>query len=158
MKWAVGTGRCGMENWKRWQKASIESDVQLRALAVERYHNPETPMNYAVEKFEERASKETPGWADCCQFMFMDIINDIDKDPLFVWIVGDKLSVVEGFMRKNAEAERIHPKGWNFAYENKRPLLEWYYDEVNRIIDKNIKDHNLNYELIHTTDMPRYVE
>ena len=155
MRWAVGTGRCGMHNWTRWRNGFVESDPKLRKLAVDYFQDPSTPLDYAYEVFKKRMSLGVDSLADCCQFMFINVISELDKDAEFDWLIRDRKDCIESFMNKPGEDTRIHPKGWDFKYENKQALIEWYYDKVNEIILNNLQGKK--YTLIPTESMPKMV-
>lgn len=130
----------------------MESDARLRKLAIDYFQEPSTPLDYAYEVFKKRADMDVPGVADCCQFMFINVIKQVDPNPHFDWLIRDKKACVDSLFEKSSEAERIHPKGWDFKYENKRELLEWYYDKVNEIIERDVQGSN--FTLIPTESMP----
>lgn len=158
MKWVLGTGRCGMKNYTEWKKGFIHSDQRLREIAVKRYQEKDLTqgdINYAYEVLKTRRDMEVPSVADCCQFMFIDMISYIDPAAEFVWVKRDRENCIRSFMDRGAEDERIHPVGWDFNYQNKRRLLEWYYDEVNRIIEVGLQGKK--FEQIRTEDMPLLV-
>lgn len=137
MIWVLGTGQCGMHRYNNLLGGFIESTQELKELGVKRYHDPKTDVSVAYKVFKDRANKKAGCITDCGQFMFLDVICAVDKTAEFVWLIRkDKQKVVDLFMERVAEDKRIHPKGWDFAYKNKRKLLSWYYDEVNALIEK----------------------
>ena len=148
---AVGTGRCGMNNWAKLVGGYAESEVPLRALAVKYFHDPSTDLSYAVEKFKSRLADPAPGIADCCQHMFINLIHELDPTVEFVWLIREKEACINSFMKKGAENERIHPIGWEFKESTKRDLISWYYDTVNSRINEALKGKK--YTIIRTEDM-----
>lgn len=148
---AVGTGRCGMNSWAKTVGGYAESEVALRKLAVDYYQNPETDLSYAYEKFRKRLADPAPGISDCCQFMFINLIYELDPTVKFIWLLRNKKDCVKSFMKKGSEEERIHPKGMIFTPENKLAHLNWYYDEVNYIIHRSLIGKN--FEVILTDDL-----
>lgn len=160
MKWVLGTGRCGLHSYTAWKGGTIESNDPIRELAVKKYQDGLTKEEnkYVLDFFRNRSNLNTPLITDCVQFMFMREILQVDPKAEFVWIVGEKAKVIEGFMSKVAEDKRIHPKGWDFNYNNKRKLLAWYYDEVNKIIEENLISLNKKFEKVLTKDIPVLVQ
>lgn len=157
MKWVLGTGRCGMKNYTLWKQGYIHSDHTLRQIAVKKFHGEATDkeMEYAKQVFIERSRMPYPSVADCCQFMFIDLICFVDPAAEFVWLQRDREACIRSFMDRGAEEQRIHPKGWNFKYEKKRELLEWYYDTVNKTIAEGLMGRP--HEKILTHEMPLLV-
>lgn len=122
-------------------------------MVVDRYH--EAPFNddYIKRLFEWRKKLDVPCVTDCGQFMFIDYIRKVDKDATFIWIVRNKENCIKSFMQRPAEDKRIHPRGWVFKPETKKELIEWYYDEVNKIIENFLV--GAKYQKIKTEDMPK---
>ena len=156
MIWVVGTGRCGMHHYTSHVNGYIQSAKDWKGLSVKRYHNEDWNEPYVRDVIRYRMNLPYSCVTDCAQFMFMDLIKEIDNDAHFIWLVRDKKSVVDGFMQKPGEDNRIHPRGWDFSYKNKRALLEWYYDEVNSIIEKNL--NGASYEMVPYESIPKSTE
>lgn len=152
MIWVVGTGCCGMHKYTKSVGGFIESTEELKELAVKRYHDQKTDMTRARKIFFDRSLLSTSCVTDCGQFMFIDIISDMDKKAEFVWLKRkDKTECVNRFMNRVAEDKRIHPKGWDFNYKNKRRLLEWYVDEVTYLIEKAL--NGKKFQVVYTEDL-----
>ena len=158
MIWVVGTGRCGMHNYTAIMRGFIQSRQDWKGLCLKRYHDGLTNDEELLVRRVIETRKNLPHYCvtDCAQFIFIDLIRNIDSEAKFVWLVEDKKKVVDGFMEKGGEDKRIHPKGWEFKHENKRKLLEWYYDEVNSIIEKSLV--GADFVQVKNSDVPRATE
>jgi hypothetical protein len=156
MKWVVGTGRCGMHNYTALHGGYIQSSQAWKDAGVSRYHGKDWDKGLVRSVIRERLGLPFPFVTDCAQFMFIDLIRQLDPNAEFVWLQREKKACVDSFMEKVGEDHRIHPIGWDFKYENKRRLLEWYYDEVNEIIRQNLI--GAKFEHIKTEDLPRASE
>lgn len=155
MKWIVGTGRCGLHNYTKLYGGVIASPKDWKTLIVKRYHGEDWNEDYVREEIRIRRDMDIPFFTDCGQFMFIDIIAEEDPNSEFVWIIRRKEDCVASFMRRPGEENRIHPKGWNFDRDRKKELIEWYYDEVNKIIEEKLKGKK--YVQIDTYSMEKVV-
>lgn len=153
MKWVVGTGRCGMHNYTALQGGFIQSAQQWKDIGVRRYHGEPYDIGYVQNVIRSRMELPFPCVTDCSQFIFIDFIKELDPHASFVWLQRNKKDCVESFMNREGEDHRIHPKGWIFDTSKKRELLEWYYDEVNRIIEVGLC--GTKFEHIRTEDLPK---
>lgn len=157
MRWVLGTGRCGMQNYTTWKQGFIHSDQKLREIAVRKYQGEmsQEDYEYARSIFIERSQMPFPSIADCCQFMFIDLISFIDSNAKFVWLVREREACIRSFMDRGAEEQRIHKKGTEFSYEGKPARIASYIDEVNRIISEGLRGRD--FEMILTESMPLLV-
>lgn len=155
MIWVVGTGRCGMHNYTALQGGWIQSAKDWKGLAVKRFHGELTheEVEHINGVIRMRMALPYPCVSDCAQFIFIDIIRHVDPSATFVWLQAEKERCVEEFMAKSGEEFRIHPKGWHFHEENKKRLLEWYYETVNHIIRHELE--GASFKKIRTEDLPR---
>ena len=153
MKWVVGTGRCGLHNYTALHGGFIQSNKDWKQLVIRRHHGEEWNRAHVEEVFKWRMGLDYPCIADCSQFMFIDVIREVDPEAEFVWLIRNREDCIKSFMRRIGEDDRIHPKGWEFKTERKRELIEWYYDEVNLIIAEKLM--GAKYEKLSTEDMPR---
>lgn len=156
MKWVLGTGRCGMHTYTALYGGYINSAQEWKDQSIKKHHGEPYDESLVGKIIIKRMRLPYPFITDCAQFMFLDEIKYLDKNASFVWLIRNKKDVIEGFMSKVAEDKRIHPKGWDFAYKNKRKLLDWYYDEVNRIIEKGLV--GTKFEKIEYESLPKVSE
>lgn len=157
MKWVLGTGRCGMQNYTTWKNGYIESNQPIRALSVKKFQVGLTDEeeDYVTDFFKARAELNVPSVADCCQYMFIDTICDVDQNAEFVWLIRKREDCIRSFMDKHSEEQRIHPIDWVFSNETKPKLMEWFYDTVNGIIFGGLMGKR--FEKIKTESMPLLV-
>lgn len=156
MRWVVGTGRCGIHNYTAIHGGFVQSRSDWKEIAIKKYHGIEYDKDYVLKTLIRRKNLKLPCVADCAQFMFINEIKSIDPDAEFIWLIRDKKKCVDSFMKKSGEDCRIHPKGWEFKHSTKKQLIEWYYDEVNKIIERDI--NGSKYQLIKTEDLERASE
>lgn len=152
MQWVVGTGRCGMHNYTALEGGYISSAKEWKQNLVKKYHGDNYNKTMIRSVIAKRMQLPYPCITDCAQFMVIDEIAQIDRDAEFIWLIRDKEPCVNSLMQRIGEEDRIHPKGWEFKTERKKELIEWYYDEVNKIIGEKLKGKK--YKVLHTDQMP----
>jgi hypothetical protein len=155
MIWVVGSTSSGMHTYTKHTGGHIESDERLRRVALKRYHKiaNENDYIYAETLYLKRKLMQVPTQADCVNFMFMDMIDRLDSDCTFVWLVRKHEEIVDSLMVSCAEEERIHPKGWKFSNDNKRDLLTWYVKEVDYLINKSLIELDRPFKKVDVKDL-----
>jgi hypothetical protein len=153
MRWVIGAGRCGLHNYTEIHKGIIESPLNLKLEGIKKYHGNPYDKKLVDWNMRKRASMDVPCFADCGQFMFIEEIIDADPKAEFVWLRRvDREAQIKSFMKRVGEAHRIHPNGWKFETARKRELIEWYIDEVNKIILQKLTDNGVGSFLEITTE------
>jgi hypothetical protein len=168
--WGIGTGRCGTATLAIVNKGLHEPRPWFYEEATRYYwgERDEELMETLRRKVAQRIRSPYEMVVDQKQSLIIPLLVEMDPEAKFVWLIREPIDAVKSYMafgyfrretgkwdwqRVILDIWRLRPQeGWPNGWSAESKCF-WYWYEVNRVIERDLKETGAEFEIIFTHDL-----